>query len=105
MGRRMLAISPSILVQLCKRHDGDDRTYSVANPIPDDAKIVAAYVTPQGTMEVALESREWPAQKHPRPEPLVPPPAFTVRYLPAGVAAAAEGPVQEGTPLETEEAR
>ena len=80
MGRRTLAISPEILVGLCKSHDAARRTYTVENPIPDDAKIVGEFVSPHGTLEVVLESREWPAQKRALPEPVDPKPTFTLHY-------------------------
>ncbi len=78
-GRRILNISPEILVEFCKRHDAAHRTYTVDQAIPDDARVVT--VRGRGNViQVMLESAEWD-DGWPSP-PVLPPPTIMVHYLP-----------------------
>lgn len=62
MGRRLLSITDSLLVEILKGLDGERHCFEVVkDPIPKDAKItaIASSMYHPGVVEITLESSEW----------------------------------------------
>lgn len=85
MGTRVLKISPELLVDFLKAHDGMRRTYTVRAALPDDARIKDGRIAwnQGGVVEVVLESAEW--QDHSVSDiEVLPPVEVSVHYLEGG---------------------
>ena len=59
MGTRKVLVDPQFLIELLKSHDSRERTYTVRNPLPDDAKYSTALGQSGGIIALLVESQEW----------------------------------------------
>lgn len=54
MGKRVVLISLSLVIEFLKARGGVSRSFTIEHPLPDDARAVEGYVLP-----VVLESQQW----------------------------------------------
>jgi len=66
-----------MMMAFFKAHDGMERTYTVADPLPDDAEFVCVLFKHDGfPLALILKSETWPGQS----EVPLKPPLVTVHY-------------------------
>lgn len=64
MGKRIIEVDASLLLEMCKSRQGAIRSfYTSKNPVPDDAKLVgyegSSWVNSTLTLRIVLESDDW----------------------------------------------
>ena len=77
MGKRVLLVDADFLVTLGKATQLAFHRFTVANPLPDDAKIVGYELDATTVLSVILESKDWYGDSRER----LPKPELTIHYL------------------------
>lgn len=60
MGTRLLPVSAEMLVEFLRNRDGRERSYTVANALPDDVELVRVHADEyRANVKLVVRSAEW----------------------------------------------